>query len=1007
MIKKIRISIENWDDTYIYGVTKQNGRVQKIRSKYRMSDGAFDTLPDELYEGAQMNLLSATIEEENGMLTASPQLLVLDPDFLIDITAICQCIKPYGTNVLNHLINKLSPGPRSAAIQLGNLANQFLDACVYERNKDDLYAKTLQQSFETSPIEYTTLPDIDARFFEQAKVQFENICSMVQQQFQQAHINIESQEVQLEPSFLCEALGLQGRLDLLVGDSNKIVELKSGRAEEYPSLAPKKEHALQMALYKEILFYNMDIPHEEVETFLFYSRYPALFTIQYEDDDLRWAIGLRNSIVAMEQKLRQGESESVMELLTEQNLVTPTMRTSRFYLQYLRNDLMNVVARLKNLDEVEKAYFHTFLAFMEREQFLSKTGHDGPQPNGGFADVWNLDTESKQGNGNILTDLTLQPIFDDSGAVTGMDLMLPQYADDFLPNFRPGDSVLLYERNTDTDCATNKQIFRCQIEDMNAQRVRVKLAYKQRQAQVFHLQAHYAIEPGYADSTFAQAYRGLFALLLAPKDRRQLILGQRLPKHDPSVVLKSKPQNPETAEIVLRAKQASDYFLLVGPPGTGKTSVALKAMVEELLQESPKQNLLLMAYTNRAVDEICQMLEGLEGRPEYVRIGQELSCEKEYRHRLIKNKIKNARKRKEIFDLLEPVQVFVGTISSIAGRTELFELKHFHTALVDEASQVLEPQLLPLLCATTSKPSLEYGGNPCAIGKFILIGDHKQLPAVVLQEPECSEVTDEQLRAIGLTNCRNSLFERWHNLQLMMHTEQNTVGWLHRQGRMHENLCDFVNECFYNRKLDLVPLPHQKGCLETEYRGTDRWMQLVALRRMAFVPAIPETDAENARPWTTENCKVNRDEATVTANIVEAFYRLHETENDWNPARKIGVIVPFRGQIAMVRKELAARNLKDCEKITIDTVERYQGSQRDVIVFSTTIRRPEQMDMLSVPVQTEGQWIDRKLNVALTRARKQFFLTGNPHLLNRSDNYRALLEYIEKLNDSLGDESQL
>ena len=80
-------------------------------------------------------------------------------------------------------------------------------------------------------------------------------------------------------------------------------------------------------------------------------------------------------------------------------------------------------------------------------------------------------------------------------------------------------------------------------------------------------------------------------------------------------------------------------------------------------------------------------------------------------------------------------------------------MKTFDVALIDEATQILEPQLLGLLCMRGVT-----GGN--AIGKFVLIGDHKQLPAVVLQSSEQSEIQDEGLRGIGLHNLKDSLFER-------------------------------------------------------------------------------------------------------------------------------------------------------------------------------------------------------------------------------------------------------
>ena len=77
--------------------------------------------------------------------------------------------------------------------------------------------------------------------------------------------------------------------------------------------------------------------------------------------------------------------------------------------------------------------------------------------------------------------------------------------------------------------------------------------------------------------------------------------------------------------------------------------------------------------------------------------------------------------------------------------------------------------------------------------------------------------------------------------------------------------------------------------------------------------------------------------------------------------------------------------------ITIDTVECYQGSQRDYIIFTTTISRPYQLDILSVCQQVGDTEVDRKLNVAITRARKQFYLVGNRDLLSRNALYDALI----------------
>lgn len=1042
--KRIRITVHRWDEHFIYGKDHTHPTEQLLKVEYAdETDRTFADLKEQLYEGAQLNLLSVkTIKAEGAYpYVLKPEMLVLDPDFLIDITALCACIKPYGYSAYTHLLNKFAPPARSAAIQLGNAANQFLDDCVNEnrdleraktsenevfrlgsaererfiQNRDleredracpesagrerfiqnadgtaetELYLRSMQNSFRLSPLAWSTLPDIDRDFFNRCEMQFRHIRQTVRNSFSAAGIDIRKTEVELEPSFLCEALGLQGRMDLLTRNADKLVELKSGKADEYPYRSPKDEHRLQMALYKEILYYNLDRRHEQVQSYLFYSRYPGLYAVDVPRCHIRRLMALRNAILHIEHRLRRGESRALIGELTEERLNVDG-RGDRLYTRYLRPRMMEILTPLHGMRGAEADYFHRFLTFTAREQFRAKVGDDRADSPGGFSETWCCDTLTKQQNGNILTGLKLHPVPDEEGAIVRLDLKLPEYGEDFLPNFRQGDMVMLYERNHEGDNVTNKQFFRCTIEEIHPERMLLKLSYKQRNAGVFRPDSLYAVEPGYMDATFNQAYSGLFSLLTAPRERKELLLGIRPPATDPSVRLHRHYLNEEIDRIVLKAKQARNYFLLVGPPGTGKTSVALKSMVEEFLSDHPQKTLLLMAYTNRAVDEICHTLSAINPAPEYIRIGQELNCASDFRPRLMKHVIGDATSRKEIYEKLAPVRVFAGTISSLCSQTELFSLKVIDVAIIDEASQVLEPQLLPLLCATTAVNRGDYNLNRLAIGKFILIGDHKQLPAVVSQPREMSRVTEDSLQAIGLTDCRNSLFERLHWLNSLQGTK-NIVEMLHRQGRMHPSICEFVNRNYYNGVLDAVPLPHQQEPLAFGIRpDDDRWTAFVASTRMAFI----SVQADEAEYY----IKSNKREAETVAHLVHTLCQLHSRSGiPFSPCKQIGIIVPFRAQIAMIRKALAERHIPDTAGITIDTVERYQGSQRDIIIFSTTVSRPYQLPILSEPVMTDGRELDRKLNVALTRARKQFFMTGNETLLRNCTAYREFLDFLSK-----------
>ena len=102
----------------------------------------------------------------------------------------------------------------------------------------------------------------------------------------------------------------------------------------------------------------------------------------------------------------------------------------------------------------------------------------------------------------------------------------------------------------------------------------------------------------------------------------------------------------------------------------------------------------------------------------------------------------------------------------------------------------------------------------------------------------------------------------------------------------------------------------------------------------------------------------------------------------------MGVITPWRAQIAQIRASLAAAGL-DPDEITVDTVERYQGGAREVILLSTCVNSEHQLASL---VNLSGEKVDRKLNVALTRARQHVVVLGNAAILRKDERYRAFIE---------------
>ena len=427
-------------------------------------------------------------------------------------------------------------------------------------------------------------------------------------------------------------------------------------------------------------------------------------------------------------------------------------------------------------------------------------------------------------------------------------------------------------------------------------------------------------------------------------------------------------------------RQAQELFLIIGPPGTGKTSFGMLNTVQEELHD-PDSTLLLMSFTNRAVDEICGKLQ--EAGIDFLRIGNTASCPKEYADYLLCNRAQQCERLDDIHRLLDKTRVFVGTTTSLSSHIALIQSKSFSLAVIDEASQILEPHLLGLLSAVN-----EETGEP-AIRKIVMIGDHKQLPAVVQQKPEVSRVQDARLNTIHLTDCRLSLFER---LLRQYQGNPEVVYMLKRQGRMHPEVALFPNIAFYADQLQVAGRPHQLQNLEMPAKASGNGItDLLKMRRFAFVAADAPTDSPSD--------KVNQTEADMISALAHEIYLLEGKEN-FHPLHTLGIIVPYRNQIATIRNTLDQWGIAALHDITIDTVERYQGSQRKYIIYGFTVQQYYQLEFLTSHVfeDAEGDIVDRKLNVAMTRAMEHLILVGNPKLLANNYTFYKLLAFAREQN---------
>jgi superfamily I DNA and/or RNA helicase len=204
---------------------------------------------------------------------------------------------------------------------------------------------------------------------------------------------------------------------------------------------------------------------------------------------------------------------------------------------------------------------------------------------------------------------------------------------------------------------------------------------------------------------------------------------------------------------------------------------------------------------------------------------------------------------------------------------------------------------------------------------------------------------------------------------------------------MHPDVAEFTNKLFYAREqISPVLLPHQREtALAYSAPAEDALDKVLMLKRVIFIDSTPAAS-----------------EAQLVADLLRRLRRFLGT--DFNPQKSIGVIVPYRIEIGRIRRALERLGIPDMQDITIDTVERYQGSQRDVIIYAFAVDSPTQLPFLTATCfkDDDGCIIDRKLNVAMTRARRQLIMTGRAPILRRNPIFATL---IERYNSGKHDEN--
>lgn len=971
---------------------------------------------------------------ENGLIKASE--IVLEPDYLISpqkLGAVLPYARPdlyYWLSLFEDEAQKAmkTPGKSELTLLQHVLRGEFANRCLadYCAGSPLDHRARIRQFFQTNSAQLTAA-DPPPAWFQECEAQDANLRRVIGKTLPREH-HVQPGQWQLEAPLYSPVYGLSARADALVyapdHRSATVLELKSGKWNTFKGDHPRLEHAVQPLFYGDLLYFSLGLGRAAVQQLLFYSRtQPAdrwndekrgrLFTRAEIERSMpggtisraiRHCSRVRNAIIAMGAKIRSGEFRQVIESCTPEDFRTPAMSDN--YWCQLEPDLSALLRPLQTADELSKRYFYRQLSSLAEEEYLARLGEKGADVGrSGSSALWRTTASVRQQTGLRLSGLqVLGTQKDELGRISEIALDTSRHPLNQVCSIRAGDSVCLYQsRGREDENITNAIVFSADVKELRPGRIVLSLRDPQsEQLFDFSPSAIFVVEPA-PSSSMSASYSGLRYFLTSDARRRDLVLNRIPPAINSSRPLPIAPATlaqryPGISEILIHAWQAKDWFLIWGPPGTGKTSTAMWALVEMALA-TPGMKVLLLAYTYRATDEICRMLEKRlrdtgQSSDLYLRLGNPLKCDPALRSRFAS--AMNFRSRAAVRAYVRNARIVVGTIASVQPDNPVFTLfGPFDLAIVDEASQLLDTHILPLFCAR------DLSDRRPLVGKFVFIGDDRQLPAVVQQEEHTSHITDEMLRAQGIIDCRHSFFQR---LRKIGGDNPALCGLLDRQFRMHPAIADFCYALFYGNKLRHGDKPHQSTTLPPLLSECDPFEAYTLRTRMGFFPVT--------NPSHNTDAKVNPAEAECCAKIIRTLLRYNSCPGDGHEPRprpyqasEIGIIVPFRNQIATIRNLLAEQaGAEAADDILVDTVERFQGSERPVIIFSSVIRDLFQADMISARKLTEppadgdesNPSLDRKLNVAVTRARERFYLVGHAPVLRRLRAYSDLLDWISR-----------
>lgn len=976
-------------EIHVLDCLSEDGRDVRVALRHSLLGVA-----EQVWVGASIHITEARALDDERIVTTAESVCVVEPDVLVDVTDVAECFQQRSVEPLLSLLRKFTRSSASEAVVTGSIINSCFDDILLHPDKE--FEDMFRDACVAKP-----LSSIAALSAEQRILVKETVRDHVQR-LREVMKRVSYDRAVVEPSFISPVFGLQGRLDVMLEHDDHplhktIIELKSGSA---PGMAaaggfgtPRsrvwRNHEAQIACYQLLL--QSAYPGRYGASEILYSKTDEepLRNVDVSPSMLQEVLLCRNAIIRMEHEIRSKNFSAIRKACEP----IPSLPS------FMTKSQEEVRAIFATDDQDMLLYAQAFLYLMLRENHEQRVG--GSRSGTGFAGLWTSTLAEKRQRHAVLSGLRLHtaPAVDDDSTLT----FARSAADDTAAVFRVGDIVVVYP----VDPLGGRAVYhglqrKGSIRAIDGEHVVVRLRGQQPVIAPGEELLDWQCEADYMESSASATLATFMTFFRSSERTRNLILGRippalrephgtspvpapavergtadtAPPPANGSGIDTEEELNAHQRELLEKALRADDYFLLQGPPGTGKTSVMLRALVRNL-RENLGETVLIAAYTNRAVDEICRMLKRTLPQAEYVRMGRHENTEHPdiLFQTLVRDKGLDEAERH-----LRNARVVVATVTFINSNPELFDVCRFTTAIVDEAAQILEPHLVGMISR---------------MNRFILIGDEKQLPPVLGMNERSRTVSNERLDAMGIGDLQVSLFDRLLRC-CMRNGWTHAYGMLTHQGRMHEEIGRIASELFYGGRLvsltsrqhDNLPVVAGRvrrgsGGLLPEHQARE-----ILRHRCVYIPT-PRSNSKNVNPA----------EARLCAALSTLFFEASRDAEEWNDMR-LGIITPFRAQIQEIRTALPPRLRTS---VTIDTVERFQGSERDVIILSPVVSSAAALSAIQSLTHEDDAVIDRKLNVALTRARERFILLGDEDTLRTLPQYAALIDHITRTGIRIAD----